>query len=268
MVSKRNITQEYEIDKWQKVYEFVEQKSKLITEIDLYQLMYSMQTELRKNRQQVNFGRKNDSIVLPLDFVLAGNQSLISNYLSSCLSKEIRHIYELGSGFGRNLFWLWLSLQNRNVELVGCEITSSGRNASELIAGFDDKIRFKSQNFDFYKINEMVKDEEQSLVFTVHSIEQIPEVPDDIVFKLTEKFPNAVFVHFEPLGWQIAGHTGEESIHSSEWYAKENNYNRNFFATLLKAQEQKKIVIEEILRDEICVNSKNGTSIIRWRPVN
>ena len=266
MSFQRDIKTEYELDKWQKVYEFVFEKSKINPKLELYQLLYALQMELRKKESELVFGRKNRDIKLPLDFTLSGNQAFISNYLTSCLSGIPGSVFELGSGFGRNLFWLWLSSQTRHFKLIACEITASGRAASELIAGFDEKLNFETRHFDFFKPEELIADKNENLIFTVHAIEQVPVVPSNLIEILSEKFPNSVFVHFEPLGWQITSWNGSSSKFTSEAYALEHKYNTDYFHKLLEASKKGEIIIEEVLQDEICVNTRNGTSVIKWRP--
>ena len=257
MSFQRDIKTEYELDKWQKVYEFVFEKSKINPKLELYQFLCSS-NGIEKKSLSWSLEEKID-IKLPLD-LLVRKPSLISNYLTSCLSGIPGSVFELGSGFGRNLFWLWLSSQTRHFKLIAC---GCGQCRAAVDSSFDEKLNFETRHFDFQ--TNLIADKNELNLY-VHAIEQVPVVPSNLIEILSEKFPNSVFVHFEPLGWQISSWNGSSSKFTSEAYALEHKYNTDYFHKLLEASNKGEIIIEEVLQDEICVNTRNGTSVIKWRP--
>ena len=72
---------------------------------------------------------------LPMSFAYGGNQSYISARLGSLCGPETAAVIELGSGYGRNLFWLWLQGGPKDAAYVACEITEAGRGCTERLAG-------------------------------------------------------------------------------------------------------------------------------------
>ena len=100
----------------------------------------------------------------------------------------------------------------------------------------------------------------------MHGIEQIPYINEIFFENLLNLKNNFKFIHFEPIGWQISQSKSIEG--SFEKYALEDDYNRNLFELVSFLESKKLIKITEILKDYICINLENGTSLLSWEPYN
>ena len=102
------------------------------------------------------------------------------------------------------------------------------------------------------------------LIFTVHAIEQIPEVPASLFDKIIDRFPNATVVHFEPVTFQLP----DQSELSADQYAydlaraKHFNQNKNLFEILSKHPKVNVVRIEPAIWQ---VAGQHSVSMIQWR---
>ena len=122
--------------------------------------------------------------------------------------------------------------------------------------------------YDFYDadLTGVPADRNEYVVFTVHSIEQVPEISPEVFRTILELGPNIEGLHFEPVGWQFRDERGlAERGGSSSAYAEENDYNRNLWPVLKSLQESGKIEIVSADPDVVGINPNNSTSFIHWR---
>ncbi len=118
---------------------------------------------------------------------------------------QIDCIVELGSGFGKNLFNLYSEICDRNIQipLHACELTAGGRQVTEQLRGIDSKIPLSIHAFDYYKPDFSFLDAGvRALFFTVHSIEQIPNLGQAVFEQMLNRTSDCNCFHFEPVGWQ------------------------------------------------------------------
>ena len=99
----RDVEKEYEYDKWLKVFEFVKKKIES-GESNLTRILSSLQFEMRQTTDRTQFGSGEQKTDLSLAFALGGNQAQISSIIKGEKGFGSKHVYEFGSGFGRNLF--------------------------------------------------------------------------------------------------------------------------------------------------------------------
>ncbi len=68
--------------------------------------------------------------------------------IESC-GEDVERIIELGSGWGRNLFKVWLNGGARNAEYWALDITETGAKIANAVAQASGKINLITHNFDF-----------------------------------------------------------------------------------------------------------------------
>src|SRR5262249_1479919 len=87
---------------------------------------------------------------------------------------ETKRIIELGSGWGANLFYLWLGGAPRAAAYVAMEYTEAGREATRLLAGIEPGPALAIRAFDYHRpdLSEF-RTGDRTIVFTSYSIEQI-----------------------------------------------------------------------------------------------
>jgi len=270
-MSKRNesfVLNEYDIDKWPSVIDLV-QKEISNGETNITRILNKININNRNKHSSkfINIFLNNKKIETSIEFAISGNQSFICQKIIQACPKNTSTIVELGSGYGRNLFWTWLFGGKRDIKYFGLEYTESGRKASDIIASLEKNINFISKHFNYNKPDfDFLKDVDGHIMFfTVHSIEQIPKLNEIFFTKLLELGKNFSCIHFEPIGWQIADPKLKNG--SSKEYAMLHDYNINLYSEILKLEQKKLITINEILPNFLCINPKNGTSILSWNPL-
>src|SRR5262249_13313805 len=66
------------------------------------------------------------------------------------IAPDTKTIIELGSGYSKNLFHLWLNGAPLDAEYIGAEYTDGGRRCGEFLASIEPGIRYRALPFDFY----------------------------------------------------------------------------------------------------------------------
>ncbi len=211
---------------------------------------------------------RGEPITLPMSFAYGGNQSYISSHLRNLTDRNIGAVVELGSGFGRNLFWLWLQGGPRDVPYVAYEYTAAGRACAERLSTLEPALNLVSAPFDFNAPEFAALGDVHGdvLVFTCHSFEQVPEASREVYDALLDLAKPVRCVHFEPIGWQIREESEVVSLHgSSKEHATKHDYNRNLWSLLKQLETEGAIVTEVVEPEFMCINPKNGTSLVQWR---
>jgi hypothetical protein len=104
-----------------------------------------------------------------------------------------------------------------------------------------------------------------AVVFTAHSIEQIPHVKPELVEAIRRVAREVTCLHFEPVGWQLDHYS---DVGSTREYAERHDYNRNLIPVLRAAEAAGDIAIELIHPDVFGIKPENSTTAIRWKSLS
>jgi hypothetical protein len=199
-------------------------------------------------------------VILPRTVLMAGRQALHSRLLIEHCPKDPDLIVELGSGWSVNLLDLYLSGGPRTA-YVALEPTLAGRTAAEVLAALEPGLDFHARPFDFHHPDYTGLRGQRALVFTAHSIEQIPELSRAAITGLFDIAPTLTCVHFEPIGWQ----TGIRSERgATRKYAELADYNRNLWPLLQSLEAEGEITIRRMVPDFFGQKRKNTTTMVVW----
>ena len=170
-------------------------------------------------------------------------------------------IVELGSGWGRNLFYFLLKKLCHRV--IGGEYTKEGRLVSEFIS---EKFKLPAEffHFDYYNPHEQFMQKlAGTVVFTHNSVEQIRHIPEETIQSLIESKPRVV-IHFEP----VYEYCDKNTLLHYLWkrYTLMNDYNRNLLTVLKKFESSGKLRIIDEKVHTIGLNAFNPGSFIVWEP--
>jgi hypothetical protein len=245
---------------------------------------------LRGRKMRRLRGRKVDGILLgrllpPMlpPATAAGLVSLaFAHILRSYCTADTRRVIELGSGWGGNLFRLWLAGGPRDAEYVACEYTEAGRDVNRLFAGLEPRLRMTNLVFDYTKPDlAALRSTESTLVFTCHSIEQITAIGAELVDEILALPALRRVVHLEPVGWQFGAASRAGTLlnglswvtppHLSRWIdfrrrARRHGYNTNLIAVLREQEARGRIRIERIEKDILGSNLLNPGTLVVWAP--
>lgn len=128
-------------------------------------------------------------------------------YLLKAMPSEVTDIIEFGSGWGANLFQLYVGLggtRASNVRFHGAEYTDSGQAAAAVLAEVEDDLDLRGYSFDYRApdLSEIDFKGNHVFAFTRHSVEQVDEISPDLYAQLHALGKTVTLVHLEPVGWQ------------------------------------------------------------------
>jgi hypothetical protein len=198
----------------------------------------------------------------PRSAAFGASQGMICDVLHHACVPETGLVVELGAGWAWHLLTFWLSTGPRNATYVAAEYTDAGRRAGTRLAGLDQRLAFQAIPFDYHNPSLAgLGDAEHAVVFSHHSIEQIPRITPAAIDAMRGVAPRVTGVHFEPVGWQV--HGGERTGTSAE-YADRHDYNRNLVEVLQGEAAAGRITIDHMADEIIGVAPYNATTIIVW----
>jgi hypothetical protein len=199
---------------------------------------------------------------LPGPFALHGGMGLMLEKLL-VLAEGADAIIELGSGWGFNLFHLWLNGGPRMARYFACEYTEAGRLCTERLAAIAPTFAIEALPFDYHQpdLRRVGRFAGRVLVFSCHSIEQIPQLSANLFAELRQVARRVDGVHLEPIGWQMAG---ERGVGSSQEYAQKHDYNRNLWPLLNQLQASGLLRLGECRPEYFGQNSGNSGSMLCW----
>jgi hypothetical protein len=198
---------------------------------------------------------------LPRSFALHGGLGLILGKLVA-LAAGAEAIIELGSGWGFNLFHLWLNGGPRAARYFALEYTEAGRQCTERLAGLQRKLDITVMPFDYYAVNldPLGRFSGRVFVFSCFSIDQIPQLSPAIFLALRKLANRVDGIHFEPAGWQMGG----DCVGSSHDYAQRHDYNRNLWPLLNELQDDGLLRIEACFPNLFGQNAENSAAMLSW----
>jgi hypothetical protein len=196
----------------------------------------------------------------------------LQNEILSQIDVDTANIIELGSGYGKNLFRVWLNGGPATARYHGFEYTESGRECGAFLASLEKSIAFSSSPFDYHEPRiDLSSPERKTFAFTSYSIEQIPEISTAVFEELLAISGLYRVVHVEPVGWQrpiTPDIDAEEQmlLRDTERSARLTHYNTNLLGKLAELESAGRIVIEATKYDFLAHRPNLPGSIIVWRP--
>jgi hypothetical protein len=178
-------------------------------------------------------------------------------------------IIELGSGYGRNIFYYLFEHKNKfqNIEIISGEYTKEGCNAQIYLK---EKF-FKDSNIQIYRFDYNNSDEffkniskqyKNILILTFWSIEQITYINDSFFHNLLNiQSEKLKCINIEPIGWQIS----DKSLMKEQKTGYRSYYNKNLYLKLKELENKNIIKIKNTILDYFNFNSVESCgSLIEW----
>ncbi len=202
-----------------------------------------------------------ERVTLPRAAMTGARRDLIQRILLDACAADVDLVVELGSGGGINLLNLHL-WGGPKVPYFALEPTASGRRVADLLAGLDDDLELTTLAYDYERpdYGGLPTGNAHVLVFTIHSIEQVTELPREAVAGLLGLGARVTGVHFEPVGWQILDQPDEASYE----FAQRQRYNRNLWPLLQELEGEGKLVVATVTPDLFGDKYKNPGTLIVW----
>jgi len=210
--------------------------------------------------------------------ITANNYEDCKNYFEKSRSYSLNQeniekydaIIELGSGWGRNIFYYINKFNLTNKKIISGEYTNEGVEAQLFIK---NKF-FKNHNLEIFSFDfnnsenffEKIKEKYNNvLVLTFWSIEQVTNINPNFFENLFKIGENISCTHIEPIGWQIS----TESIIKENKTGFRHYYNKNLYNELQNLEIQNKIKINNIIVNYFNFKNKESCgSLIEWTKLN
>jgi len=178
-------------------------------------------------------------------------------------------IIELGSGWGFNLFNIWLRGGPKSVPYHAFEYTEAGqRTASAVRGAVTAGPAIQIHPFDYRNPDMALATNRYNrvLVYTSHSIEQVNQLPQSLFDRLMDIAQDVKVLHFEPVGWQFRDELGQarDMDFGQRAYCERRKYNENLWAMLRALESKGRIAIRSAEADMMGVKVYNSTSLIVW----
>jgi hypothetical protein len=206
----------------------------------------------------------------------------ITDLVASYCTTDTKRIIELGSGWGANLFYLWLSGAPRTAAYVAMEYTATGREVTQLLAGTEPGLALATRPFDYHRpdLSEF-RTHEKTIVFTSYSIEQITHLGDALFEELLAIPGLDHVIHIEPVSWQLLAQSALGPLIGWLSYvmpprvsleidtrrrSRASGYNKDLVSKLHRLERDARIRIERIEKNYVGPNPINPATAIVWRP--
>jgi hypothetical protein len=207
----------------------------------------------------------------------------ITDLVLGCCDAETKRIVELGSGWGTNLFYLWLNGAPRTAEYVSMEYTEAGRDVTMLLASTERALRMSARPFDYHHPDlSTLRSADKTVAFTSYSIEQITTLNDRLFDELLAIPGLDCVVHVEPVGWQLIDQGPIGTVVDALSYvmpprlsleldirrrSRATGYNQDLIGRLRQLERAGRIRIERIAKNYVGPNPLNPGTAVVWRPL-
>jgi|SRR3989338_7419395 len=194
---------------------------------------------------------------------------VVLDYIKKFMTPATDCIVDLGAGWGRNTFNMFLHNFPTNIDYYSLEYTEAGNQVAQDIyhknvlpnsKKIDSHYILYTGLFDFNKPIIDFKKKYKNIIFlSHHSIEKVPQIKTaffDLILGLDTYY---TVIHMEPIGWQMMDINGPPySVHLKY-------HNENLYQLLRTYEKNGKIKILEIYKNQYSLFSlKNTTSIVSW----
>lgn len=204
-------------------------------------------------------------VVLPAAFAWFGAYAWVAETVRAAVRPETEAVYDLGAGWGRSLFQVWLGGGPRSVVYGALEFTEAGRRCADTLAALEPAMRFISGPFDFTcpAFPRSPRPSAHAVLFSVSSAHQIPIFTKDMVRGLFRAARVVDCLFFEQIGFQIA--PGAEGSPEAGEYAARNDYNLNLLSVLRDLADDGELELVAVERDVAGVSAEYPLSLAWWR---
>ena len=207
---------------------------------------------------------------------------VVANMLLESVGPQTKRIVELGSGWGANIFHLWLAGAPASAEYAALEYTAAGREATHLLATLEPALRLVTRPFDYNKpdLTEF-RSADKTVVFTCYSIEQMTHLNGSLFDELLAIPGLERVIHIEPVGWQTRPVLWRAAVSAGTYIVppgislavdvrratRRRRYNVDLVDSLRALERAGRIAIERIEHDFTGVNPLTPGTAIVWHPV-
>lgn len=193
---------------------------------------------------------------------------VVETVIEHCQPKTGR-IIETGSGWGEHLSNIWDDGGPRDASYYALELTKNGQACAAALAELNERFKLTTHHFDYRNpdLSYLAPQGNHTLLFSVHSIEQVDEIPEAYILDALKMDDAVTGIHFEPIGWQMIPEAdyNEFTIQHVE-HCRKLAYNHNFWQLVQDMERANRIRIIKAVPN-IAGPKRNPASLVIWEKV-
>lgn len=187
--------------------------------------------------------------------------AIIIDWLFDKYVRDVSAVYEFGCGTGHNL--LRVRGVNKYASLCGLDWAEASQNIIERLALHKIDHNIKAKRFDYFNPDDSFNLEQDSIVYTVASLEQVGARWKSYIEYILRKRPK-LCIHIEPVA-ELLDQTQFIDYLSIEYF-KKRNYLDGFLDGLRQLEKEGKAKIHRAQRTHIGSLFIEGYSVVVWSP--
>ena len=205
-----------------------------------------------------------EQVKLPASLAWYGAYALVAETVMAACRTDTQAIVDLGCGWGRSLFEIWLRGGPGAATYYGLEFTQAGLDCITSLAALEPRLTMRALRFDFQRpdFSALARPLSHAVVFTVSSIHQVPMIAKDAYRSILGIADAVDCLHFEQIGWQIAARAQSAADRN---YALRHDYNRNLWQILNELRDERAIEVIAIEADLFGTQELYPLSLVHWR---
>jgi len=269
--TREKVQEEYGQEKWPAMERLIEREIAAEPDAGLARTLYRCAASWWRTSDDPletrRFWLDGGVVQMPLGGAYGAAQTIILDAVQGSVEDDTDYVIEMGSGFGWHILSAWTMGGPRDATYVAAEYTEAGRRAAARLASLDPQLKFQALAFDYHEPDfSALPKGRHAVVFSAHSIEQIPHVKPALFEAIRSIADRVTVVQFEPIGWQVGPeHVGQGT---SKAYADDHDYTRNYVPSLREEEAAGRIAIDWIKPDVFGINPSNSTTAVKWRKVS
>jgi hypothetical protein len=193
-----------------------------------------------------------------------GFYALVSETVIAACRNDTQAIVDLGCGWGRSLFDVWLRGGPRSAAYYGMEFTQAGRDCVTALAALEPAMLVRTARFDYRNpdFSPLPKPLKHAVVYTIASTDQVSFLEKNAYRRIFDIAEAIDCLHFEHIGWQME--PGPRTAANRD-YALSNDYNQNLWQLVTELKNNGEIELVEARPDLFGPEAHYPLSIVHWR---
>lgn len=178
---------------------------------------------------------------------------------------DVDSVVEIGAGWGRNLFDLWHAGLGAEIELLSADSAKNAATILTKLKTLDPALPINPVPFDISAPDfSFSQAKRHVLYFSYFTMMYASELDDAFFLRLIDANPNATFIHFEPVGFQL-NKVQSHVARVQEVEAQLRNYNQNLMDILIGLRDKGVINLTHAYKDLLPYRHRaHAISVVIW----
>ncbi|MGE0392416.1 MAG: hypothetical protein AB7I25_01380 [Vicinamibacterales bacterium] len=210
-------------------------------------------------------GRRVD---VPAALMWHGFYALVAELVIAACRPETDGVVDLGAGWGRSLFDVWLRGGPRGARYCALEYTDAGLECAASLGALEPAMPLLTAHFDFTHpdFGPLPQQMRHAVLFSVSSAHQIPRFDVDAYRALAGVADSVDCLHFEQIGWQMRDVIGQgDRRGSGPEPAVRHDYNTNLWSVVSTLVDSGEVALVDAQAELAGTSPDYSMSFVWWR---